>query len=116
MKPCDGNHPGREAQPGTFTPDQCLLCWLYLNDPAYRALWDAPGPDPGRTRSCRHRGETRREQECPTCRGVVRLKVFACELHGECTIGRSLAGVACCATCPDYEAGPPAGLPQPPSE
>jgi hypothetical protein len=45
----------------------------------------------------------RREEPCPSCRGAVRLKVFACALHGECTIARSLTGVACCATCPDYE-------------
>jgi hypothetical protein len=104
MKACDGNHPGREARPGPYTLDQCRLCWLYLNDPAYRALWADGTPD--RSRPCVHRGQTHREEHCPTCRGTVRLKVFACARHGECTIARSLAGVPCCATCADYEPGP----------
>jgi hypothetical protein len=112
MRPCDGNHPGREARRGPWTAEQCRLCWLYLNDPTYRALWDGGGPDAGRIRPCVHRGEVRREQQCPTCRGSVRLKVFACALHGECTIARALGGLACCATCPDYDAGPPADQPQ----
>ena len=45
--------------------------------------------------------------ECPTCNGSVNLKVFACEKHGECTIGKKLDGLACCATCGDYEASQP---------
>jgi hypothetical protein len=31
------------------------------------------------------------------------IKVFACSIHGECTIGKQLDGVKCCATCGDYE-------------
>jgi hypothetical protein len=107
MNPCDGNHPGREVRSGPYTPDQCRLCWLYLNDPAYRALWEARGAELGRTRPCIHRGEARREKQCPTCRGQVRLKVFACALHGECTVARAAGGLACCASCLDYDGGPP---------
>ena len=40
--------------------------------------------------------------ECPTCQGNVRLKVFACDLHGQCTVAKALDGIACCATCRDY--------------
>jgi hypothetical protein len=101
MSPCEGKH--APVRPGPWTADQCRVCWLYAYDPAYRALWDAAGPAPRRTGPCVHRGPEVRQEECPTCRGRVRLKVFACGLHGECTVARPLAGTACCATCPDYE-------------
>lgn len=52
---------------------------------------------------CAHRGAETRKVECPTCGGGVSLKVFACALHGECTIAKQVDGLACCATCPDYE-------------
>jgi hypothetical protein len=48
MNPCDGNHPGREARVGKpWTPDQCRVCWLYHNDPAYRHAWGGPPEPPG---------------------------------------------------------------------
>lgn len=63
---------------------------------------------------CRHRGMVLREQPCGRCPGSVRLKVFACDKHGECTSGKAQAGLACCATCPDYEPpGPGADTPAP---
>jgi hypothetical protein len=51
---------------------------------------------------CRHLGDELRRQECPTCQGTVKLKVFACAIHGECTPETPLEGVACCASCPDW--------------
>ncbi len=78
----------------------------------YRAMWDGrkndpgytPPPIPQRTAPCVYRGEATRSQECPTCSGNVRVKIFACPLHKECTIAKQLEGVACCGSCPDYEA------------
>jgi len=64
-------------------------------------------------RPCRHRGEPVREETCPSCRGLVRLKVLACAVHKECTLSRVLPGLACCATCRDCEP-PPAAPPLPP--
>ncbi len=54
---------------------------------------------------CKRLGKTLREQTCPTCRGDVRLKVFWCEVHEECTLARELEGLACCCLCDDYQAG-----------
>lgn len=54
--------------------------------------------------TCSHLGEERRREPCETCCGKVLLKIFACELRGECTIERPLAGVACCSGCGDYGA------------
>jgi alpha 1,2-mannosyltransferase len=51
---------------------------------------------------CVHRGEQTREQGCASCGGNVRVKVFACNEHGECTVAKELPGTQCCQTCPDY--------------
>src|SRR5204863_5209365 len=38
--------------------------------------------------------------------GRVELKLFTCAVHGVCTQGRAVPGVACCAGCPDRRAWP----------
>jgi|AGTN01.2.fsa_nt_gi hypothetical protein len=53
---------------------------------------------------CVHRGEQLRLQECPTCCGSVRVKVFACAIHGECVIEKNGLGLARCWTCPEFRA------------
>jgi hypothetical protein len=106
-RPCGHNPPA--------DPRECRVCfWCADASPAgraYRELWGEPepgaAPGPARTSACVHRGAQAREQACPSCRGHVRLKVFACAVHGECTVGKALAGLACCATCPDFAAGSP---------
>ena len=55
-----------------------------------------PGP-------CLHLGDSTRQQECDTCAGKTRIKVFTCSIHGECTLGKKLDGLACCAGCKEYE-------------
>jgi hypothetical protein len=82
-----------------YTPDQCRLCWLFHFDPDYRAAWGGAAHD-----RCKHRGDEARRRRCSICRGTVELRVFACSLHRECTLGTQLPGIACCAVCPDYEA------------
>lgn len=51
--------------------------------------------------SCRFRGAATGETVCcPSCRGHVELKVFACEkFPSGCTLGLPVAGVACCVGC-----------------
>ena len=53
---------------------------------------------------CQHRGDSTRQQECDTCAGKTRIKIFACAIHGECTLAKKLDGIACCAGCKDYAA------------
>lgn len=55
-----------------------------------------PGP-------CAHLGAEVRQQECDSCAGKTQIKVFACAVHGECTLGKKLDGLACCAGCKDYQ-------------
>lgn len=53
--------------------------------------------------ACPHLGAPTGETVgCKTCSGTVRLKVFGCSVHGTCTIGKKVAGVAgCCRGCSD---------------
>lgn len=53
---------------------------------------------------CVHRGEALRADECPTCSGSVKLKVFDCAVHGECTIIKRLGDVKTCNGCKQREA------------
>jgi hypothetical protein len=98
MRPCHCNR--CHLITGPYTPDQCRLCWLYHHAPAYRALWDSAARA---VAACRHRGEAIDLIECPTCQGRIRLKVFACTVHGQCTIDTPLLIVACCKQCPDFQ-------------
>lgn len=55
----------------------------------------APGP-------CVHLGKPTGEvRECAACGGNVRLKVMGCKIHGQCTVGRPVSGLAYCGACPD---------------
>jgi hypothetical protein len=57
-----------------------------------------PTPSP-----CSHLGAETRQQPCDSCNGgKTRIKIFACAIHGECTIGKRLDGLACCSGCGDY--------------
>jgi hypothetical protein len=74
-------------------------------------LWEqgrGPGQQPAAigdsvSTVCLHRGPVLREVPCLACRGQVRVKVFGCRIHIECTLGRMLADVACCAACADFQ-------------
>jgi len=75
----------------------------------YRALYGSQGyvlprwiPG-GRDGDCIHRGRPAGTQDCPTCNGNVRVKLYACGKHGQCTLGKPMDGVVCCARCDDYQ-------------
>ena len=51
---------------------------------------------------CIHLGEDLRLQQCESCGGNIQLKVFACDIYKECTLGKKLEGLQCCAMCKDY--------------
>lgn len=52
---------------------------------------------------CIHFGEpTGNKVLCPSCRGKVELKTFACAVHGQCLPTKQAQGVACCIGCKEY--------------
>jgi len=56
---------------------------------------------PRSQRKCIHLGEQVGEELCPSCRGKVMLKVFACAVHGKAVIGKANKKYAYCGACAD---------------
>lgn len=100
----------------------CSACRLYDTDPRYKRLYDSlpreprePKDDPG---PCLHLGDATGERRaCPTCpkgpqgQDKTFAKIHRCAVHGACTLGKKIDGVACCDGCPDRAAAPPAAEP-----
>ena len=88
-----------------------LRCTLAVDEATIKNKCQ-PGPFrvPAKRGPCVHRGEESRREECDTCRGRVKLKVFDCTLHGECTLEKPLVGVATCNDCADYQPPPSSAL------
>lgn len=110
-RPCENDHELQYARGDVYIERTCRLCWLYSNRDDYRAAWDAQRPtvrQPEKKvnkKTCRHAGDVLRTELCKKCGGSVKIKVFACELHGECSMQKEIQGIACCAKCPDYQGG-----------
>jgi hypothetical protein len=88
----------------------CTRCGheQFAPDPPERCgrMCDVPEGGVVRNGPCLHLGPEVRQQECQECRGKVRMKIYACEVFGECSLGKPLAGVQYCVGCPRYEAIP----------
>lgn len=69
-----------------FDPSLCLKCPFVDHAPTIG--------------QCRHLGAEVRRSLCQTCSGRIELKVFACAVHGECTVAKRTDDVkGCCAGC-----------------
>ena len=84
---------------------KCVTCGRFINHgigvrPTLE-LECKPASEP--RLDCRYLGNAVRCQQCESCQGTVRIKIRACELYGECTIGKKLDSIACCAMCDSYE-------------
>lgn len=53
--------------------------------------------------TCIHRGPELWQAPCDTCGGGVRIKVFACAIHGECQFEDKIVEIKCCGDCVDRE-------------
>lgn len=103
-------------------PLTCPLCERAAGDPAFaRALAAVPAPKVRARvtlKACAYLGRPTGEQVlCDSCAGQVYIKLNACALHGGCSTGTQLPGVACCRYCPDFTAKArslPVVVPQPP--
>jgi hypothetical protein len=63
-----------------------------------------PARTPGLSPRCIHLGEpTGKMVECATCAGHVTMRLFACSVFGECTMGKKTGELASCETCDRYE-------------
>lgn len=52
---------------------------------------------------CIHQGDELRRELCNSCKAQVLIKIFACSIHGECSLKAGM-GVKCCKACGDYVA------------
>src|SRR5678810_577734 len=81
--------------------DNCPICPKY-DDPRFASglsHWIIPKS----LLACIHLGkDTGNKVLCPSCEGNVQLKIFECEVYGECTIGKRVPEIACCNGCKDY--------------
>jgi predicted GH43/DUF377 family glycosyl hydrolase len=80
--------------------EDCFPCWLEKNSAGYRKIISRNKSV--ETTVCPHFGKpTGETRACKTCSGKVELKLFACAVHGSCTVKKKTDGVACCEGCPD---------------
>ena len=93
-------------------PDTCRLCWLLAHVRHFQRLYGLPETgefentprlpvsSAKKNDPCIYFGkQTGDSVDCPTCTGKVSLKLFACDLFGECTPVKPAPGVACCKGC-----------------
>jgi hypothetical protein len=77
--------------------EKCKVCYCRDHSPVKGVVL------PQAKLPCKHLGQEKRRQKCTTCAGNVELKVLNCAEHGECTLGKKIDGVACCAGCSEYK-------------
>jgi hypothetical protein len=52
---------------------------------------------------CQHRTDELRVETCASCSSKKwHIKVFKCAVHKECTIGKKLVKIKCCAHCSSF--------------
>lgn len=98
-RPC--GHSRTEPDPN------CGTCTLIERNPKVAAVYDG-GNEVKRLKSllvlsgCPHRSaEAIGSVKCPSCSGNVTLKVYACKVHGSCTLAKRSAGHHVCKGCTD---------------
>jgi orotate phosphoribosyltransferase len=84
---------------GGYRCPNCELVLTARQVPHHKCTRAAAAPP---LRACQHLGPELRRAPCATCSGSVQIKVFGCDLHGECAIGKSPQGVRSCTGCADY--------------
>ena len=84
---------------------RCVTCAVFTNDPPEkgRFVCGKDGPKSVQTLlKCVNMLAVVRTEKCRTCEGNVKLKVFGCREHGECTTTTKLPGVSTCISCSDF--------------
>ncbi len=92
---------GPDVQPGSPFNIETIgyLCNLDTMMGNFAMMAAAPRTA-ARDMSCQHRGEQLETRECQTCCGKTKIKVFACAVHGQCSIAKDV-GVKVCLQCSD---------------
>jgi len=90
-------HPQVHIRDHVVTPSICRACSRWREPPPERPSPKSDLVPPNRGLRCRHFGQQIGQRDCPSCRGSVQVKVFACShpAHEDTT----LEG---CRTCADF--------------
>jgi tetratricopeptide (TPR) repeat protein len=90
-------HPQVHIPDQIVTPSICRACSRWREPPPERPRPKSDLVPPNRGLRCQHLGPQIGQRECPSCRGSVHVKVFACShpAHGETTLPD-------CRTCSDF--------------
>lgn len=95
------SYPGFLGAPFAVTARNCQGCSRCNLRPTAPAR---QGPDSSKSLNCIHLGRELRLQECKTCKGHTQVKIFACAIHGECTVSMPIAsGKKICWGCADRQ-------------
>lgn len=91
-------HPRHHSKDNLVTAGSCMICTLWQLPAPETFRKFPPEPPPKPRGPCRHLGEQVGLRECPSCRGTVKLKVFACghPNHQETTLQE-------CTQCQDHQ-------------
>ena len=97
-------HPKVHAQNNIVPYEVCRQCGLWREPPPAEFRVLPPRFFERLEGACRHLGDQTGLRDCPTCRGHVRVKVFACRHpnHVETTLAE-------CEQCRDFEFPLPSG-------
>jgi hypothetical protein len=90
-------HPQHHSEHERVTAEVCAVCPLWSQPPPASFRPFPPPPLPALRGKCLYLGKQVGTRKCPTCRGTVRQKVFACSHpdHKETVLTE-------CAECADF--------------
>jgi len=89
-----------------LVPSTCAVCRGFVPQHEWGVSHE-PSAVRARSLPCIHLGEATGEAVlCQTCSGSVKIKTFACSIHGTCTMGKRVPDVpGCCdSSCEQREA------------
>lgn len=79
--------------PSTIGGLECSICGFRANHPKEHNCLST---------KCTHLGNYLRTEGCTNCPGNVHLKVYACKVYNECTLGKSTGSIHSCEGCEDF--------------
>lgn len=86
----------------TADPFICIHCGTVRDRPVTRRC-NADRFQEVHAAQCQHRGQQVAEEECRSCGGNIKIKLFSCPLHGVCSIQKKTEAAAkICSSCEDF--------------
>lgn len=83
---------------------KCSRCGFAIGKLGGNATWRKNCTAPINVGDCQHLGAEMRRVVCQTCddKGQFKIKIMACEIFGECTLGQQIEALPVCSTCQSF--------------